>query len=488
MKCRRCGTYFDYDKTYGICPKCVAYNRPDGAEREEKWGGWSGTDYHPPVLSGSMEELYGELYSKDAAGRKKHRKHTGSGKKNGAAGSDKNAGKSKSAGMNASRQKISGQGASGRNTSRPNAPAGRAEFSRHPRKRKRLLWAAIFVILFLAVGSALSTYKQLEREKTYSWEDYLGEVDYGEADVSYEEHENVDGGDGFGSNREAVETEALSMEETETEGFQPAGNSVSLEDQKLTLTFYEPVVFDTAKTRSALGEGYVLVGYPISSDLAVENDYDERQLQIYLKSGEFYHYPVYPFQLEEAGIDVPWCETASSLSYGEDIYLCFAVREEEADQRQLLVQFQEPAEKEGYYRTVSQYLVDCETTPSFTSQELGTQPEAMQCHDPELTFVEETGTTRQYRLSQEFTAPWDRVIYLFEMVPFAEDAEGLGEVKIQEPVLDYEDEFYLEKLPILPCGVSGIVELDLEVSVGVKQIALYLSNSEEEFQWKLTLP
>ena len=29
---RRCKTNFDYDTYYGICPKCAAYNRPDGKD------------------------------------------------------------------------------------------------------------------------------------------------------------------------------------------------------------------------------------------------------------------------------------------------------------------------------------------------------------------------------------------------------------------------------------------------------------------------
>ena len=29
MKCLSCGKIFDYDKYYGICPKCGTYNKPE---------------------------------------------------------------------------------------------------------------------------------------------------------------------------------------------------------------------------------------------------------------------------------------------------------------------------------------------------------------------------------------------------------------------------------------------------------------------------
>ena len=63
MKCRRCKTNFDYDTYYGICPKCAAYNRPDGKDEMktvmgENAGGFE-EEYHPPVMSaGGMSEFF----------------------------------------------------------------------------------------------------------------------------------------------------------------------------------------------------------------------------------------------------------------------------------------------------------------------------------------------------------------------------------------------------------------------------------------------
>ena len=36
MKCRKCGKNFDYEKYYGICPKCGSYNREDEEEQAQQ--------------------------------------------------------------------------------------------------------------------------------------------------------------------------------------------------------------------------------------------------------------------------------------------------------------------------------------------------------------------------------------------------------------------------------------------------------------------
>lgn len=55
MKCRRCKTIFDYENSYGICPKCACYNRPDGKDEMKTFLGdesdYIEEEYHPPVMS-----------------------------------------------------------------------------------------------------------------------------------------------------------------------------------------------------------------------------------------------------------------------------------------------------------------------------------------------------------------------------------------------------------------------------------------------------
>lgn len=64
MQCKRCKTYFDYEKHYGICPKCAAFNRPDGKddmeyfaeEGKDRFG--MSEDYRQPGMSGVHEQLH----------------------------------------------------------------------------------------------------------------------------------------------------------------------------------------------------------------------------------------------------------------------------------------------------------------------------------------------------------------------------------------------------------------------------------------------
>ena len=80
MKCRRCKTSFDYDACYGICPKCAAYNRPDGKdEMKTVMGEDAGSfeeEYHPPVMStGETGDFLG--MDEPAAHRRSKNKNNG---------------------------------------------------------------------------------------------------------------------------------------------------------------------------------------------------------------------------------------------------------------------------------------------------------------------------------------------------------------------------------------------------------------------------
>lgn len=69
MKCRRCGTYFDYERHYGICPKCAAYNREDGKDEMELFHVDGRSRYHSdekyqePKMQGMME-VHEDLHKK----------------------------------------------------------------------------------------------------------------------------------------------------------------------------------------------------------------------------------------------------------------------------------------------------------------------------------------------------------------------------------------------------------------------------------------
>jgi len=62
VKCRRCKTIFDYETTYGICPKCAAYNRPDGRDELKEVLGEQLEEYkeayQPPVMSNEDPDTF----------------------------------------------------------------------------------------------------------------------------------------------------------------------------------------------------------------------------------------------------------------------------------------------------------------------------------------------------------------------------------------------------------------------------------------------
>ena len=60
MKCFKCGRNFDYEKYYGICPKCGCYNKPETAQEQHQQlhdmydGGYTHTAYNPGGQGGGQ--------------------------------------------------------------------------------------------------------------------------------------------------------------------------------------------------------------------------------------------------------------------------------------------------------------------------------------------------------------------------------------------------------------------------------------------------
>ncbi len=72
MQCKRCKTSFDYESHYGICPKCVYFNRPPGMEEVdlfEEDDRFAREDYRFPEMEANLE-------SESTADRKKNQSST----------------------------------------------------------------------------------------------------------------------------------------------------------------------------------------------------------------------------------------------------------------------------------------------------------------------------------------------------------------------------------------------------------------------------
>lgn len=59
MKCRSCGKRFDYEKYYGICPKCGVYHKPEEKAEEQPETSYSQQEmfYEQPEISNSQPEM-----------------------------------------------------------------------------------------------------------------------------------------------------------------------------------------------------------------------------------------------------------------------------------------------------------------------------------------------------------------------------------------------------------------------------------------------
>lgn len=73
MQCKRCRTFFNYDKYYGICPRCACFNRPPGMEEVDLFEDdkrFRMEDYELP----QMEGIHRELHKQYDSNKKPHKK------------------------------------------------------------------------------------------------------------------------------------------------------------------------------------------------------------------------------------------------------------------------------------------------------------------------------------------------------------------------------------------------------------------------------
>mgnify|MGYP000511960317 CR=1 FL=1 len=74
MQCKRCRTFFNYDKYYGICPRCACFNRPPGMEEVDLFEDdkrFRMEDYELP----QMEGIHRELHKQYDSNKKPHKKN-----------------------------------------------------------------------------------------------------------------------------------------------------------------------------------------------------------------------------------------------------------------------------------------------------------------------------------------------------------------------------------------------------------------------------
>ena len=73
MQCKRCKTFFKYDKYDGICPQCAYFNRPPGMEEVDLFEDDKRFQTENYVLP-QMEGIHMELHKKYDSDKKPHKK------------------------------------------------------------------------------------------------------------------------------------------------------------------------------------------------------------------------------------------------------------------------------------------------------------------------------------------------------------------------------------------------------------------------------
>ena len=73
MQCKRCKTFFKYDKYDGICPQCAYFNRPPGMEEVDLFEDDKRFQAENYVLP-QMEGIHMELHKKYDSDKKPHKK------------------------------------------------------------------------------------------------------------------------------------------------------------------------------------------------------------------------------------------------------------------------------------------------------------------------------------------------------------------------------------------------------------------------------
>ena len=73
MQCKRCKTFFKYDKYDGICPQCAYFNRPPGMEEVDLFEDDKRFQAENYVLP-QMEGIHMELHKKYDSDKKPHKR------------------------------------------------------------------------------------------------------------------------------------------------------------------------------------------------------------------------------------------------------------------------------------------------------------------------------------------------------------------------------------------------------------------------------
>lgn len=451
MRCRRCKTNFDYEAHYGICPKCAAYNRPDGKDDMKTFlGEGAGAfeeEYHPPVMSSEgMEEFMWQGETTNTPKVRTKNPSMNHPKKN-----------QKSFQERLSNPYLDNTAKKGKKK------AGATEKKRSGKKWGQLVLVIIIILIYIASEFMDEIVDFVQKIYEESYEEYL------EAPDSSIPAENT-----------ACYTDSWSV----------AGREIS---------FGAPYELRPANDWF-LDENESLLFIPYQVSVEDEESADTYEMECYLNDQELYLQPVSPYALEEVcGYSEEDVGTLSGLIYEEEKNLVFVGNFsafEEDPAAYLNISFREAGKTEPL--VVYRIIITGGEMPTAEWTRETFEDESLEAgySSPVITRI---GSSYQgyeaaegyvfYKIVQQFENHGQTPMDFVDMTLYCTDLTNYEEIYTWSGEEGYEENDPLNyyKLHILPPGELGTRTTILEVPEGCKKImaALYFGGERKEWQASL---
>ncbi len=442
MKCRRCKTNFDYEKYYGICPKCAAYNRPDGRDELKEVMGEEAAayeeEYRPPILSGGLEEASG--FSEERETAKK----------------DSNLKKS----AEPFSERLKNPYLDGTDKKKKQKKV------RQPKKKEttfqKLLSGIVVTVIVISVlfsvmdaagGELLREVRQIAERIIYG-EDLLGK-DFGTAPGAY------------------------------SEAFSVCGREIS---------FGTPYAIRPEKQKGLSEEESLLI---IAYQAAVTDEVlaEEYEMKCYLSCDGLYRYPVSPYLIGELYHEEENAGDLNDLYGNTEKSMVFAGDFTDLDEVELTLAFWPSGQVKGLpaarYRISMSFDGNIGTLAEWRKEEIGAFTFADGFGDPVIKKLDtyqgsEGKDSAFYEISQEFENNGEYDMSGTEMELFVSGDYEQFEALDSEP-LGTGEPMDVYKRKILPPGERGVKKSVFEIPDEVNEIRATLYYQEGSREWRASL-
>lgn len=437
MRCRRCKTNFDYESHYGICPKCAAYNRPDGKDEILEVMGEGAKafqeEYHPPVMSsGNLEEfVWKEETDKKSTKGKKQTKKT-------------------------YQERLSNPYLDETAKKKQQKQKNRTK----PKKKGKGLWKVLLVLGIILV----SIISEMDEYDWYSLENQVKDL----FEVTPE-----------------LGADLTQQGETYSETFEVCGRKISF-----------GVPYELYPEGDSLSDGESLLIIPYCTEITDPGLNSSYAKSCYLTYDGLYLRPISEYALEEAYLNADGSGTleyeyeegyhclvfAGKFNGIEETELNLSYREMSKDTVEVIYRIQirakEPASVEAVWEKTypEKSLENGFSSPSISR--LGASYGEIDARDDYCL----------YKVTQQFENHYTSDLYATEMDLYFTDETGYEEIYIWGAEdEDRDDPLIYYKRKVLPPGEKGTVESVIEISEECKQLSAALFLREQTKEWQASL-